>query len=306
MPVPERETPVGGQPRAEILLAPIPRNGRIIEIGPSFSPIAAKIDGWDTQTVDHTTREGLILKYRGYPGVDVERIEDVDFIWTEGPLIDVVPEALHGTFDAFVASHVLEHAPDFVGFLHSAAALLKPGGVVVLAIPDKRYCFDYFQPLTTTGQLMSAHYERRSRHTGRIAFDHFAYAVANGGSGAWGQHPCRELSLIHSFEEARNKFFAMGSSGEYLDLHAWRFTPASFELVLLELARMGETDWQIDGITPARGCEFFAWLRRGGATTASVYSSPELAARRLDLLKRIMLEIRTQIDWLLVGEPGST
>ena len=81
---------------------------------------------------------------------------------------------LHGTFDAFIASHVIEHTPDLIDFLQTSEILLKSSGVVVLAIPDKRYCFDYFQPLTTPGQVLAAHAEGRSRHTRRTAFDHVA------------------------------------------------------------------------------------------------------------------------------------
>jgi hypothetical protein len=290
--------------RAEILLTGVPRDAHIFEIGPSYNPIAPKAEAWNTKTLDHTTREQLIAKYEGQPGVDVSRIEEVDFIWTGGSLSDVVPANLHRTFDAFVASHVIEHTPDLVGFLDAAATLLKLEGQVILAIPDKRYCFDYFQPLTTTGQVLAAHVERRSRHTPRTAFDHVAYAVKNGGAGAWSQHPSRELTFFHlqPIEEAGNLFNSIDATKEYVDLHAWRFTPSSFELLLLELARLGETDWQVQRITPANGCEFFAWLGRGGAAAAALLTSDQLAERRLALLKRVLLEIRQQTEWLLAGE----
>ena len=177
--------------------------------------------------------EALIEHYRGEPGVDVNRIEEVDFVWNGGPLTDTVPATLHGTFDAFIASHVIEHTTDLIAFLDSAVVLLKPDGIVVLAVPDKRYCFDYFQPLTTTGQLLAAHSDRRSRHTQRVAFDHVAYAVQNGGAGAWGQHSAREFQFSHS--SRRRKSFSTPSETreDYVDLHAWHFTPASFELLLL-------------------------------------------------------------------------
>jgi SAM-dependent methyltransferase len=292
-----------GKTRAEILLTPVSHDSKIIEIGPSYNPIAPKADGWNTKTLDHTTREGLMSHYRGQPGVNVNRIEDVDFIWTGGYLTDAVPKALHGTFDAFIASHVIEHTPDLIGFLEAAAALLKPDGVVILAVPDKRYCFDYFQPLTTTGQLLAAHAERRSRHTRRIAFDHVAYAVRNDGGGAWGQHAVGEMGFFHPIEEARKLFDSISANDNYVDLHAWRFTPASFELLLLELARLGATDLRVESITPANGCEFFAWLRRGGGAAASSLTETDLAARRLSLLKQTLLDTKAQIDWLMAGEP---
>src|SRR5262249_48349423 len=117
--------------RNEILLGPVPRNAHIIEIGPSYGPIAPKTEGWNTRTLDHMTREDLSAKYRDRPGVDVNRIEEVDFVWTSGRLIDAVPVSLHGKFDAFIASHVLEHTPDLIDFLNTADILLNPDGVVV-------------------------------------------------------------------------------------------------------------------------------------------------------------------------------
>jgi SAM-dependent methyltransferase len=289
--------------RAEILLAPVPREGRIIEIGPSFSPIAPKSAGWNSASIDHLTRDGLVAKYTGFPGVDVSQIESVDFVWSDGPLSAAVPTARHSTFDAFIASHVIEHTPDLIAFLDSATTLLKPEGVVILAIPDKRYCFDYFQQLTTTGQLLDAHAERRSRHTSSLAFDHFAYQVEDGGAAAWSPRPSQGICFVNKLETARDYFSTFKDSSDYLDLHAWHFVPSSFELLLLELARLEMTDWRVESITPAEGCEFFAWLRRGGAAKAAAMSGEELAAQRMTLLKRTLLETKAQIDWLLEGEP---
>ena len=289
--------------RSETLMAPVPPRSRVIEIGPSFNPVAPKAAGWDARSVDHLNRAGLVAKYTNDPTVDVNRIEDVDYVWSEGLISDVVPSELHGTFDAFVASHVIEHTPDLIAFLDSAATLLKPAGTVVLAVPDKRYCFDYFQPLTTTGQLLEAHAERRTRHTQRIAFDHVAYAALDRDIGAWGQHPLSALQFAHPIEQARDLFNALEKQQSYTDVHAWRFTPASFELLLLELARLDRTDWRIERTTEAVGCEFYAWLRRGGKAVAAALSPAALQAKRLGLLKRTLLETRAQIDWLLAGEP---
>lgn len=289
--------------RAEILLAPVPRGGRILELGPSFNPIAPKADGWNSFSIDHLTREGLVAKYKGHPGVDLSRIEPVDFVWTSGSLSAAVPSEQHGSFDAFLASHVIEHTPDLIAFLDAAGTLLKPDGLVVLAIPDKRYCFDYFQPLTTTGQLLEAHAHRRSRHTPRLAFDYFAYTVSNGNAIAWAQHPSQEVRFVYGLEGAGRLFRTIDSDPDYVDLHAWRFVPSSFELLMLELARLGETDWRVERITPTEGCEFHVWLRRGGGAFAASLSVEELDARRMELLKRTLVETLSQIEWLLMSEP---
>ncbi len=221
-----------------------------------------------------------------------------------GPLAAAVPHHLHSTFGVLIASHVIEHTTDFIDFLDAAEILLTLSGVVILAIPDKRYCFDYFRPLTTTGQVLYANALHRSRHTRGIVFDHVAYVVENAGSGAWGQSPIERLQFLHKLDEAHRQFLTASEEphDSYIDVHAWQFTPASFELLLLELARLGKTDWQIQRVTPATGCEFYAWLCRGGKATAAALSQSEVNARRLALLKQSLLEAREQIDFLLAGD----
>jgi SAM-dependent methyltransferase len=293
--------------RNEILLGPINRSMRILEVGPSYSPVAPKADGWNVRSIDHFSREALVEKYRGHSGVDVSRIEHVDFVWTDGNFSSAVPARDHGSFDALIASHVIEHAPDLLDFLDSMAELVNPIGVVALAIPDKRYCFDYFKPLTTTGDVMAAHAQLRTRHSRFNAFDQVAYAASVDGSIAWSQGPARGLKLVHSLAEARAYSEAISErvDAPYQDMHAWHFIPASFQLLMLELARVGLTDWQVERTTPAQGCEFLAWLRRGGIEAAGLLSPTALEESRLALLKRTLLETKDQIDFLVQGEDKS-
>lgn len=77
----------------------------ILEIGPSYNPVAAKAKGWNCFSIDHDDQANPRLKYKDQP-VDTSRIEAVDFIWREGPLDEVIPPEHLGTFDACIASHV--------------------------------------------------------------------------------------------------------------------------------------------------------------------------------------------------------
>jgi hypothetical protein len=295
-------------PRTAILLADLDSSSKIIEIGASYSPIAAKAGGWNSRTLDHAPRATLVEKYRGQPDVDVERIEEVDFVWNSGPMLSAVPQQYHGTFDALIASHVIEHTTDLIGFLDAAASLLAPTGVVVLAVPDKRYCFDYFRPFTTTGAVLAAHQVRRSRHPSQVVFDQRAYAVFNDGACAWGQTPVGDITFFNTLEQAAAECAKASDSedSEYMDMHAWQFCPASFELILLEVARLGETDWRIDRISPTSGCEFYVWLRRGGLAAAAALSPAQLAAKRIALFKRVLEEGGEQVNFLRSGLAGST
>jgi glycosyltransferase involved in cell wall biosynthesis/SAM-dependent methyltransferase len=293
--------------RARVLLDGVPRSARILEVGPSYSPIAPKADGWKTTIVDHTTRTNLVEKYRHERDVWVDRIEDVDFIWSQGSIADAVPAALHGTFDVFVASHVIEHVPDVIAFLRSTAALLRDDGTVILAVPDKRFCFDYFRPLATTAHVLEAHQSGRTRHTRRTAFEQYAYSVNNDGTGAWGQEPVAKMTFALGFDTAVDLLagFDADPEGAYVDMHAWQFTPSSFQLILLELARMRHLDWAVEDITPATGCEFCVRLRRGGIEKAWAMSEDELGARRLALLRGTLCEIGEQVRFAAADFQGT-
>jgi SAM-dependent methyltransferase len=284
--------------RTEKILVEIQRDTRILELGPSFSPLAPKSEGWDTCTVDHASREDLVEKYRSDSSADVSRIEDVDVVWEGGPLHEALPTASLGTFDAFIASHVLEHIPDPIGLLQSLEKILKPSGVVSLVIPDKRFCFDFFKPHSTTGELLAAHERRASRHARKTLFDQVAYGVTSEGAICWGRRPVTELAFYDSLADAKQALEAQGSSDDdlYVDAHGWQFTPSSFQLAMLELAALQEIEYTIVRAFPTEGCEFFVTLRKGRQAPAG---PEELQAARLDLLRRTFEEIGEQVGFLL-------
>ncbi len=273
----------------------------MLEIGGSFAPIVPKSQGWNTRVVDHASKEELVTKYRSHANVDVSRIEDVDVVWTGGPLHEALPSAEHGTFDACVASHVLEHIPDPIGFFRSLERLLTPTGVVSLVIPDKRYCFDFFKPLSTSGALLAAHASRATRHSPRSLFDHLAYSVTSRGEIAWGRGPVADVALAHPLDEAQRMFgeqLASSPADPYVDCHAWHFTPGSFALALLELAALDAIDFRLEATFLPAGCEFYATLRRG----KRVPDDPAaLQAARLKHLLRTVAETREQGDSLLAA-----
>jgi len=62
-------------------------------------------------------------------------------------------------FDYVVACHVLEHVPNPIGYLEELSRLLRPGGIIMLAIPDKRSTPDTLRPSTSIEHLLGDHFD---------------------------------------------------------------------------------------------------------------------------------------------------
>jgi hypothetical protein len=285
--------------RSAMLLRGIRRDSKVLELGPSISPMAPRSGGWNVTVVDHASQEELIEKYRNDVHVNVANIERVDHVWRGGALHEAIPRKLHGTYDVLIASHVIEHIPDPIAFFNSAAKLVNPGhGVLALAVPDKRWCFDALKQVSTTGQMLEAHLQRRQRHSAATRFDASAYVVFDGNRTSWGREPLPDLYLPDTLDHAFQEFQAWSADPDapYVDCHAWHFTPASFQLNILELAACHLCDWHIDWLSPRPTVEFFTQMRPGAETFAS---PAERDQKRLSLLKQILLEVREQTDWLV-------
>lgn len=279
--------------RTERLTRAFTKEMRLIEVGANHGPLIPRAAGWNTVVVDHADRAGLQAKYHDIPGFSAsDNVEDVDFIWHDGALTDAIPVHLHGTFDGLIASHVGEHLPDLIGFLLAASRLLKPSGMLVLALRDKRLCFDFFQPLTTTGNLLDA--RGRTRHGPGALFDSCAWFTERGTAVAWSKGGRAEPFRLPNTLEQAQAMLDIKPGGAYLDSHIWRFTPASFQLLILELNLLRAIPWDIERLDATDDVEFHVWLQQ-----RQLHLPPdEVATRRLSLLRETILETKEQVAQL--------
>lgn len=58
-----------------------------------------------------------------------------------------------GSFDFVVCNHVIEHVANPARLVEDLFRIVRPGGHVVLTVPDKRFTFDHERPLTTLEHL---------------------------------------------------------------------------------------------------------------------------------------------------------
>jgi len=284
--------------RNEKILTRIQRSMKILEVGPSYAPVVTRAEGWDAFALDHSTQAELQQKYANEPGVDASRIQHVDFVWRDGPLETAFPPEALGTFDACIGSHMIEHMPDLVAFFRSMERILAPGGVVSLIVPDKRFCFDFFQPLTLTGDVLEAHRTGRTRHARSAEFNASAYMVSAAGEICWSQRATGLLAFRDGdLQAARDKLMDDANRADYRDVHGWYFTYSSFRLIMLELAEMGLLDFHEVESFPTENCEFFITLARGRVTR----EAETVRRLRMELLTNVLMEMRDQADFLIQG-----
>jgi 2-polyprenyl-3-methyl-5-hydroxy-6-metoxy-1,4-benzoquinol methylase len=166
--------------REEIILKHIKRDGRGLEIGAGCAPIAPKKQGF--HVLDHCDKKALIEKYRPH-GINVDNIEEVDFVWDGRSYTELVGR--RHVYDWIIGSYVLEHTTDLIGFLNDCDSLLKKERVLSLAVPDKRYCFDHFRPLSSIGRVIDAARNPQKIHSAGTVAEYFLSLVSRGGRIAW-------------------------------------------------------------------------------------------------------------------------
>ncbi|MBN1264373.1 MAG: class I SAM-dependent methyltransferase [Anaerolineales bacterium] len=249
--------------RIDKILRRIPlHTSKGLEIGPLANPVVKKSENVSIRYVDYADSDSLRKKYADDPNVETSRIVEVDDQWGEKSLVDLYgPEA----FDYVIASHVIEHVPDMIGWLQEIAEILKEGGLLSLAVPDKRYTFDLQRPVSTPGAFIEAYLRKSIQPGPQAVFDHHALAADVGALAAWKETILiNDLRPYHSPREAYEKAALAFSSGVYEDSHVWIFTPSSFLDVLQIFCRLGLCDFVVEDFldTARNQIEFFVVLKK--------------------------------------------
>jgi hypothetical protein len=249
-----------------------------LEIGPLMTPLVLKTQGRIIY-VDHATTSELREKYKSHEAVDVDAIAEIDAVWGDKS----IEEALtgFGKVDYVLASHVIEHVPDVVTWLNELASVLTDEGTIRLAIPDRRFCFDYLREETRLTDILTAFAMGARRPQAREIIDYVLQYRQIDLERAWrgeletsGIEPTR---LEHSLDLVRRSL-----AGEYVDVHCWTFTLSSFARIMAQLSELGLVSLACDRAfdTEVGEHEFFVTLRRADpvASTLSWWSIAAEAA----------------------------
>ena len=92
---------------------------------------------------------------RHYPELASWDLVDPDII-DDGERLETVAD---NSLDFVVANHFIEHTEDPLGAIGNHLRVLKPGGVIFMAVPEKRRTFDRDRQVTTIDHLVRDHRE---------------------------------------------------------------------------------------------------------------------------------------------------
>jgi hypothetical protein len=146
--------------------------------------------------------------------------------------------------------------------------VLRPGGILSLVIPDKRYCFDVNRSLTEISDLVDANLRQLRQPSFRQAYDFYARSIG-------GMVDPAEAWAGTDYSSAVRQDFAdpdiaaleacrgMQTSTAFVDVHCHVFTPDSFLRLVEKLARLDLIDYEVAASfpTPRDNFEFYVSLR---------------------------------------------
>jgi len=127
-------------------LASLYLSGDGIEIGALHSPLKvpskAKVRYLDRMSVADLRKQ--------YPELAGCKLVEVDII-DNGEKLPTIEDC---SVDFVIANHMIEHCQEPMGTIQQFFRVLKPGGVLYMAVPDKRYTFDFDRHVTPIEHLI--------------------------------------------------------------------------------------------------------------------------------------------------------
>jgi hypothetical protein len=271
-----------------------------VELGPSYAATCPKRLGYKVVIVDFIDADALRSKHSSMGQEVTDSIEAVDFIWRGGKIADLVKERV----SAIVACHVVEHMPDFIGFLRDCEDLLEKDGQIFLIVPDKRFCFDFLKEVSDPAKFMGDHFRHAERHSFESLYRNClnTFVWRSGVSTvAWDPSKVEDFHFLSGDPKLHYDQALSACAGlEYVDAHGSYFTPVSFLMVIDELRYLGFTSLSIETLTKTRGCEFLVTLRHSSAEKPALENF--IATKKRRSYMRLNEELK-QLEALLAPRP---
>ncbi|PKQ03397.1 MAG: methyltransferase type 11 [Alphaproteobacteria bacterium HGW-Alphaproteobacteria-12] len=178
--------------------------GTGIEVGGLTRPLPVP-PGVMVKYVDRMPKEELYENFPETKGTNTVKPDIVD----DAETLSTIGDASQ---DFVIANHVIEHLQNPIRFFHNASRVLRPGGIIFMALPDKRHTFDQNRPVTSFEHLKED-FEKGPEGSMRGHYREFVrLAETHNGTQAW--------STEEEYDELVEKLIADDYS---IHFHVWDF-----------------------------------------------------------------------------------
>lgn len=251
--------------RCDFITSRLPLGQRGIEIAPYFHPIVDRTQH-DVLYVDCIDNAEIQRKAAENPGAVGRIVPLVDAVWVPGvPLADCIG---HEPLFYAVASHVLEHVPNPLGWLQEILDVLEPGGVVAILLPNRERSMDYYRAVTSFAQIVGWSIEKPARPTPTQVMDFLSQSFEDDGKTDFDAPMLPFTEAKRHYDDLKAIEFAnfVANENHYLDVHCSVWTPTSFAAVFDRLIQSGLIDVKLIGpFKSFPGCsqaEFLVYLQK--------------------------------------------
>jgi len=255
----------GPEGRRAFVMSHLPAHLRGLEIAPYFNPMVDR-SKYDVFYVDCIDNDEIQRKAGENPGAVGCYVPRIDAVWVPGKRL---ADCVGGRKFAYaVASHVMEHVPNPLGWLNEILECVEVGGRVAIMLPMRTKSMDYYRQNTTFGQVVGWSIEKPSLPTPTQVMDFLSQSFFHTGEPVIeGQMPRFEDAVRHySDKDAVNYANFVWNEKHYLDVHCSTWTPESFKEIFGRLRDVGllhcEVIGPFTGFAGATEAEFLAFLEK--------------------------------------------
>jgi SAM-dependent methyltransferase len=237
--------------------------------------------GWKVEYVDYTTKKGL----QAHPHEETVKREEivyVDHVWSgSGSLARVCQKT---DYDFAIASQVIEHVPNVLGWFEGIHEVLRHCGVFNLAIPDRRFTFDIRRKSSSLGEMVEAYLAKADKPSIRQIFDHTFDAAAVLPGEPWVESFDVTSKPRYSGDIALQLAYSQSiqslDGNNYFDSHCWVFTPMSFLDTIEGATRLGIFNFIISDFSSTKqgSFEFYVSFRKDSELMGEELKNCQLAA----------------------------
>lgn len=215
----------------------------VLEIGALDEPTLPDIP--NVRYMDWFSAEHLRETLAGNRHRKADKIVEVNYVVGQKRFGHQIDER----FNMILANHVIEHIADPIAWLRELAAITTPDARLIMAVPDRRYTFDYIRPVSTAVDILRANEDDLQRPDVWQILSSIYHQRPLRAEDFWGDGVPREKLEERRFGFAEALAIARRhAAAGYADVHCFVYTAQSFRSVYRSLGEADLIPWQIEEV----------------------------------------------------------